>query len=83
MLPWRLKCTVLSLLDAVSGGSGALHEGGTGGGTRAGMTPALDKPIECPEKKLTELEGERKEGTKLVSGPQKRTLTFRIFLTTY
>ena len=39
-----------------------------GGGTRAGMTPALDTPTECPEKKLTELEGERnKQGTKLVS----------------
>ena len=39
-----------------------------GGGTRAGMTPAFDTPTECPEKKLTELEGERnKQGTKLVS----------------
>ena len=56
------------MLDAVGGGSGALHEGGMGGGTRAGMTPALDTPTECPEKKLTELEGERnKQGTKLVS----------------
>ena len=37
-----------------------------GGGTRAGMTPAFDTPTECPEKKLTELEGERnKQGTKL------------------
>lgn len=30
-----------------------------GGGTRAGMTPALDTPTECPEKKLTELGGDR------------------------
>ena len=56
------------MLDAVGGGRWALHEGGVGGGTRAGMTPALDTPTECPEKKLTELEGERnKQGTKLVS----------------
>ena len=53
----------------MSGGGGALHEGGVGGGTRAAMTPAFDTPIECPEKKLTGLEGERnKQVTKLVSG---------------
>lgn len=70
------------MLDAVGGGSGALHEGGMGGGTRAGMTPAFDTPIEWPEKKLTELEGERnKQGTKLVSVLANKT--FRILLTLY
>lgn len=39
-------------MDAVGGRSEALHDGGMGGGTRAGMTPAFDTPSVCPEKKL-------------------------------
>lgn len=75
------------MLEAVGGGSGAPHERGMGGGTRAGMTPAFDTPTERPEKKLTELEGERnKPVTNLVSvllTCNKLSITFRIFLTLY
>ena len=49
------------MLDAVGGRSGALHDGGMGGGTRAGVTPAFDTPTVCPDKKLTGLMGTRRK----------------------
>lgn len=53
LLSKRPKWTLLGLLDEVDGSSEALHVLGTGGGTRAGITPAFDTPIVRPEKKLT------------------------------
>ena len=37
------------------GSRGATHVLGTGGGTKAGMTPAFDTPNVCTDKKLTDL----------------------------
>lgn len=48
------------MLDDVGGSNEGMHVLGIGGGTLAGIIPALDTPSVCPEKKLIALKGQNK-----------------------
>ena len=54
------------------GSRGATHVLGTGGGTKAGMTPAFDTPNVCTDKKLTDL---KMDGKKKDNINQKQNVT--------
>lgn len=55
LLSWRSKCNAPLLLDETGGGKEALQDGGMGGGTKAGTTPAFDTPTVCSDKKSIKL----------------------------